>query len=135
MPINKYVLKIADSRKAVKIDEGMHFYAVMDNWSGVREDSSTTSWCKGEGNHEWEEKTYTFTELEKIKVKLHLNTPHYEENVEDRKIDRPMRGKETLEIIITKKRGGALGIQEIKNTFDRIEKTTGIWKIKDLIEF
>lgn len=125
MPINKYVLEITDNGKAVKIDRGMNFYGLMRNYEKLIRDSYTTSWKAGEGTHEWEEKIYTFTELKKIKVKLRLNALQDENNI-------PIRDKEPLEIIITKKRGGALGGQEIKNIIDKIEKTTGIWEIENL---
>ncbi len=126
MPINKYVLDIQNNRGAAQIASQMNFWGQVDNYPNLTRDSSITSWTEGEGNHEWEEKAYTFEGLEKIKVKLHLNTPHYNDNG----IERPMWGKETLGIVLTKKRGGALGRKEIEEIIDRIEAETGVRGIR-----
>ncbi len=124
-PINKYVLTIEDSRKAVLIDGLMNHYGLMDNYNRLKRDSYTTNWKKGKGNHEYEDKIFTFTELKKIKIRLHLNTPHYIEKKGDREIHRPIKDKESLEIIITKKRGGSLSKEEIRDAIYQIERETG----------
>lgn len=124
MLINEYIVKITDNRKARIIYHQMDFYGQMDGYEEIERESYTTSWMKGEGNHSWEEEIFSLTELEKIRVRLRLNTPHNEE-------DHPIKDKETLEIIITKRKGGSLEKIEIENIMDKIEKLIGIRGIKN----
>ena len=131
MLINRYTIEITDSGKARKIYDQMDFYGQMDGCKDIERENYVTSWTKREGNHSWEEKTYIFTDSKEIKIKLHLNTPHYKDKIDSREIERPIRNKETLEIIIFKE-GGTLDGQEIKNSIDKIEKLTGMRGIKNL---
>lgn len=129
MLINKYNIKIEDSGKARHIYDAMDFYGQMDGYKKLDRETFNTSWRKGEKNHEWEAKTYIFTDAKGIKVRLHLNTPHEKQG----ETEKPIRNKETLEIIIFKKKGRPLRQQEIEDAVDKIEKITGIRDIKIFI--
>ena len=122
----EYKIEITDNREARHIYKRLEFYGIMDGCRDIeRKDKDyITSYTAGEGDHSWEEKTFTSEELKDIKIKLHLETPHNEN-------DRPINNTETLDIIIFKE-NGTLEEQEIKSSIDLIEALTGTRDIENL---
>ncbi len=121
------IIEIRDNREARHIYDRLEFYSKMNGCKDIerKDEDYITSYTAGEGNHSWEEKTFTSEELKDIKIKLHLETPHNEN-------DRLIINTETLDIIIFKE-NGTLEEQEIKSSIDLIEALTGTKNIRKFI--